>query len=162
MKYGLPPIINENCQILILGSLPGEASLKAQQYYAHPQNQFWPIIAAILQEELPNTYLERTAMLLEHRIALWDVIHFAQRQGSLDSNIKAAVPNDLEQLISSYPSITKIILNGNEAEKQYLKHFKHLAVPTFKVRSSSPVPARTCNTFAEKLTDWQQAFCKQI
>lgn len=158
MKYGLAPIINGECRILILGSLPGEASLKAQQYYAHPQNQFWPIMSALLLEILPDTYFERTAMLLRHQIALWDVIHFAQRQGSLDANIKNAVPNNFEQLFMDYPSINKIVLNGNEAEKQYLKHFRNLPIPFVKVRSSSPVPARCCNTLAEKVSDWQKAF----
>ena len=158
MKYGLPPIINEHSRILILGSLPGEASLRAKQYYAHHKNNFWAIIAAILAEPLPDSYTERTTMLLSHHIALWDVIRFAERQGSLDSNIKNAVPNDLKQLFADYPNIKKVILNGNEAEKQYLRHFKHLDIPIIKVRSSSPVPARTCNTLADKIQDWQRAF----
>lgn len=158
MKYGLPPIVNKDCKILILGSLPGEASLKAEQYYAHPQNQFWPIMATILKEDLPDNYAQKTAMLLEHQIALWDVIHFAEREGSLDSNIKNAVPNDFVNFLREYPAINKIVLNGNEAEKHYKKHFKELSIPFIKVRSSSPVPAKTINTLAEKIENWRQSF----
>lgn len=158
MKYGLPPIVDKHCKILILGSLPGEASLKAGQYYAHPQNQFWPIMAAILQEELADSYTQRTAMLLKHKIALWDVIHFAEREGSLDANIQNAVPNDFINFFKKYPAINKIVLNGNEAEKHYKKHFKELSIPFTKVRSSSPVPAKNINTLAEKIENWHQAF----
>lgn len=160
MKYGLSPIVNNNCKILILGSLPGEASLMAKQYYAHPKNQFWQIISAVLNEELPNNYDDKCNMLLRHKIALWDVIHYAEREGSLDSNIRNAVPNNFTEFFNQYPNIRAIVLNGNESEKQYKRHFGHIQIPFFKVRSSSPIPSKSINTFEEKTLNWKLVFDK--
>ena len=156
MKYGLPPIVNDKCEILILGSLPGEASLKAGQYYAHPKNHFWSVMSNILHKN-PKSYTEKCQMLLENKIALWDVIHFAEREGSLDSNIKNAVPNDFISFFRRYPNIKKIILNGNEAEKQYKKYFKEQNILYIKVRSTSPIPAQSINSLDEKIQNWKNA-----
>ena len=85
---GLKPNIDKDCRALILGSMPGVKSLEAQQYYAHPQNRFWPMMAHLLGEALPSAYEEKLAMLLRHHIALWDSIGSCEREGSLDSAIR--------------------------------------------------------------------------
>ena len=161
MKYGLAPIVNDECEMIILGSLPGEASLNAGQYYAHPQNHFWQIMSCIFNES-PKSYDEKCQMLLRHKIALWDVIHCAEREGSLDSKIKNAVPNDFAAFFKKYPKKKKIIFNGNESENQYKKHFKNLEIPHIKARSTSPIPAKNINTLAEKTENWRNAISKNI
>ena len=84
---GFRPSIDENCTHLILGSMPSVASLGARQYYAHPQNRFWPLMAGILEQSPPPAeYQERLAMLLRHNIALWDSIAVCERKGSLDAD----------------------------------------------------------------------------
>lgn len=110
------PIWDENCQILILGSLPGAKSLAAGQYYAHPQNQFWRLLDHVLRLQLsPSNYINRLAILLENGVALWDVIESAQRQSSLDSDIKAAAPQDLHAMLPALPALRAIAFNGKKA-----------------------------------------------
>ena len=102
---GFPPSIDEGCTHIILGSMPGAASLRAQQYYAYPQNRFWRLMAYLLENsEPPEAYEARLRMLLRHRIALWDSIASCEREGSLDSAIRAAKPNDFTALRASPPS----------------------------------------------------------
>ena len=157
MKIGLAPIVDKYCKILILGSLPSELSIYHTQYYANPRNHFWQIILPILQEPMFDRYEDKIQALLKHNIALWDVIRFAERDGSLDSSIKNAVPNDLEKFLYKYKNIKKIVLNGNEAAKQYEKYFFNLSVKYIKVRSSSPIPTQKCNSIEEKIIDWKTA-----
>ena len=158
MKQGLDPIENESSETLILGSLPGDISIKLQQYYAHPRNHFWHIVAALLTEPLYEDYSERCAMLLRHKVALWDVLHAAEREGSLDSSIKNGQPNDLERFLREHPRIRQIILNGSTAGKCFEKHFPNLDIPHVVVRSSSPIPAKECNTLEEKTALWRKAW----
>ena len=84
-KFSFPPIVGANARLLILGTLPGEESLRLQQYYGHPRNHFWPLVAAIFDESLSATYAERERLLKRNRWALWDVLESAERVGSLDS-----------------------------------------------------------------------------
>lgn len=110
------PIWDENCQILILGSLPGAKSLAASQYYAHPQNQFWRLLDHVLRLQMsPSNYLNRLAILLENGVALWDVIESATRHSSLDSDIKAAAPQDLRAMFPALPALRAIAFNGKKA-----------------------------------------------
>lgn len=156
MKYSMPPVINDNCKILILGSLPGEKSLQLQEYYAHPQNQFWKIICSILNESMPNSYDSKKQLLLSHNIALWDVVHSAQRENSsLDSQIKNAIPNDLESLLSEHKNIQRILLNGGKSNSLFRKHFKHLDIEAVSVPSTSPAYASMC--IEEKINLWKNA-----
>ena len=98
---GFPPSIDEGCTHIILGSMPGAASLRAQQYYAYPQNRFWRLMAYLLENsEPPEAYEARLRMLLRHRIALWDSIASCEREGSLDSAIRAVKPNDFTALLA--------------------------------------------------------------
>jgi TDG/mug DNA glycosylase family protein len=158
MKIGLAPVVDRNASVLILGSLPGDISLQRQQYYANPRNHFWDIMAAILKEPLPESYQSRVEMLCRHNVALWDVLHMAQREGSLDSNIGEKRPNDLASFLNQYPNIRFILLNGSKAYKSYRRYFRSLNVAYAQVRSSSPTPSRTCNTLQEKTQQWKKAW----
>lgn len=124
IKQGLKPLIGEGARILILGSLPGEISLKNQEYYANPNNMFWDIMGTILDEKIPNTYPEKVNYLKRHGIALWDVLHTAEREGSLDSNIRNEEFNDIAKLVCDHPSIDTIVTNGGKAEKLLRKYIK--------------------------------------
>lgn len=156
MKFSMPPIINKHCIILILGSLPGERSLQLQEYYAHPQNQFWKIMCSILNEQMPKTYSQKKQMLLHHNIGLWDIVHSAQRDNSsLDSEIKNANPNDLEGLLSEYKNIQRILLNGGKVSSLFRKHFNHLDIETIPVPSTSPAYASM--RIQEKIKLWKNA-----
>lgn len=139
-------ICGQNPRILILGSMPGVASLDAQQYYAHPRNRFWPVMATLLRCKLPPDYRARLHMLTSHRIALWDVLAECQRLGSLDSAIETATqrPNRIPELLDLHPSIQLIATNGGHASRSFLRYFpnlreraSHQALP-----STSPANAR--------------------
>ncbi len=158
MKTGLAPIADENSEILILGSLPGDESIRRQQYYAHPRNHFWPLMAALLEESLADEYSDRCKMLLMHKIALWDVLLAAYRYGSLDTNIRAGQPNDIAGFLDAHPKIRFILLNGTAANRCFEKHFSDTNLPHLMVRSTSPIPSKTGNTFEEKLAIWKTAF----
>ena len=158
MKIGLAPIVDHHASVLILGSLPGDVSLQRQQYYANPRNHFWDIMAAIMKEPLPERYQSRVEMLQRHNVALWDVLHMAQREGSLDAKIKEKQPNDLALFLNQYPNIRLILLNGSEAYKSYRKYFRSLNIAYAPVRSSSPTPSRTCNTLQEKIRQWKKVW----
>ena len=116
---GLRPNIDKDCRALILGSMPGVKSLEAQQYYAHPQNRFWPMMAHLLGEELPSAYEEKLAMLLRHHIALWDSIGSCEREGSLDSAIRDEQGNDFAALLQEYPGIRAIYFNGGKSAQAF-------------------------------------------
>lgn len=157
MKTGLPPIIDSNATLLILGSLPGDQSIAQQQYYANPRNHFWAIVAQLLGEPLPDSYPARTALLQRHGVALWDVLHSAERAGSLDSSIRDPQANDLRGLVARHPGLRLVALNGGKAAVCYRRHFADLPLPCALLRSSSPVPAQRCNTLPEKTEQWQTA-----
>ncbi len=96
---GFPPVIDDNVRVLILGSFPSPVSLAKGQYYGHPQNHFWKLMGALLDEPLYEAeYAQRLSALLKHGIGLWDVLHRCERSGALDSNIRHAVENDFRQV----------------------------------------------------------------
>jgi len=116
LKSGLPPICREDARILILGSLPGDASLAARQYYAHSQNQFWRLLSEAIQQDLVSMeYARRIAELHSAGIALWDVIGAADRQGSLDQNIRSPHVNELLEFIAILPQLRVVAFNGKKA-----------------------------------------------
>ncbi|MCB6182186.1 DNA-deoxyinosine glycosylase [Leeia sp. TBRC 13508] len=145
-----PPVTQRNTKVLVLGSLPGAISLSQQQYYAHPRNHFWPIIAEIiLPEILPTNYPERLSALLSAQIGLWDVVAKAQRKGSLDNDIREATHNSLGGLIETLPALKLVVFNGKTAGKaasQLPEGLAHLVLP-------STSPAYTL-PFKEKLAAW--------
>jgi hypoxanthine-DNA glycosylase len=116
VKFGLPPVARPDARLFVLGSLPGDASLAAQRYYAHPTNQFWRLLGAAIGEDLHSLpYERRLARLAERRIGLWDVIASASRPGSLDQAIRLAEHNQVEQLLRDFPALEAIAFNGRTA-----------------------------------------------
>ena len=116
IKQGLPPVAPADARLFILGSLPGEASLAARRYYAHPQNQFWRLLGAAIGEDLAALdYDVRLRRLGERRIGVWDVIASAERRGSLDQAIRSADHNRVEQLRHDFPELRALAFNGSTA-----------------------------------------------
>lgn len=116
VKSGLPPIARADARLFILGSLPGDASLAARRYYAHPTNQFWRLLGAAIGEELqPLPYEERLERLAERRIGLWDVIASARRSGSLDQAIRLAEHNRIARLLGEFAELRAVAFNGATA-----------------------------------------------
>ena len=116
VKVGLPPVARADARLFILGSLPGDASLAAQRYYAHPTNQFWRLLGHAIGEDLQELHYDaRLERLAERRIGLWDVIGSAARTGSLDQAIRDANHNAIDRLLHDYPSLQAIAFNGATA-----------------------------------------------
>jgi len=141
-KSGFAPIVFPDSTVLILGTMPGEQSLTKQEYYAHPRNLTWKIIATLLKEQIPKDYPAKKLMLKEARIALWDVCDVCERDGSLDTAIMDEIPNDLKKFLKKYKEIKIIAFNGGKAEKLYDKHFSRDPVYSYlSLPSSSPANA---------------------
>ena len=159
---GFEPVIEGNCRALILGSMPGVASLQQQQYYAHPRNVFWPIIYELFHIEKEKAYEQRCSFLNARGIALWDVLKTCKRSGSLDSNIDpgSESANDFEKLFAEYESIRVIFFNGGAAEKLYKKHvLKRTTDMNYGLiyhRLPSSSPAYAAMSYPEKLKRWQK------
>lgn len=118
MKACLPPVVRADARVLVLGSLPGERSLAERRYYAHPQNQFWRLIAPAAGRDLADlAYDERLAALAEARIALWDVVAAARRTGSADASLRDVAANDLPALVAALPDLRAIGFNGATAAR---------------------------------------------
>jgi len=117
-KRGLPPVARRDARLFVLGSLPGEASLAAQRYYAHPTNQFWRLLGLAIGEDLQGLdYEGRLARVAERRIGLWDVIASATRRGSLDQAIREAEHNQIAHLLSDFSELKTIAFNGATASR---------------------------------------------
>lgn len=165
-----PPISAPDAKILILGSMPGIASLEAQHYYAHPRNGFWPIMAALLNEIWPDDFNQRYMLLKQHHIALWDVMKSCVRTGSLDQNIDEAsiIANDFEAFLTEHPDITDIFFNGQKATQSFKKYAAQSLSPAIASRitmhtlpSSSPAMASlNLETKTEKWRPIQDALKK--
>jgi hypoxanthine-DNA glycosylase len=155
LKRCFPPVVDTNTRVLVLGSLPGEASLAQGQYYAHKQNQFWRLVGDTIGVDLRSLdYDARLQMLLAHRIGLWDVVAEARREGSLDSNIRDHAGNDLISLIESLPDLEAIAFNGGAAGRIGAKALAQRADRHQVVMLPSSSPAYTL-PYAEKLRAWQ-------
>ena len=148
------PLIDDQSEILILGSIPGVKSLEMQQYYAHPQNKFWKIILELLNEEFTEDYFKRIETLKKHHIALWDVIDSCERKGSLDSEIKNEEANQIEKLLEEYPNIKAIFCNGGKSYKNLQKLLgKNYKLPIFLMPSTSPLHTIS---FERKFEEWKK------
>lgn len=151
------PIGDARAEILILGSMPGMKSLAASQYYAHQQNAFWKIIAAICGFDPQISYAERIAHLLVQRIAVWDVLYSCVREGSLDTAINTITVNNFEDYFSQHPHIQRVCFNGAAAERYYKRHVlltlshRHLHY----VRLPSTSPAHANMNLAAKTLAWK-------
>jgi hypoxanthine-DNA glycosylase len=154
-KLSFEPISDCSTEILILGSLPGEKSLAMHEYYAHPQNKFWRIIAAITNDETPVTYEDKLSMLITNKIGVWDVVREAKRIGSLDTNIVDEVPNNVDGFISRHKNLKVIGFNGTKSMKLFDKYFKrHEHLKYIHLPSSSPANARI--KFDEICEKWRE------
>ena len=152
-KRGLPPVLGRATRVLILGSFPGEASLDAGQYYAHPRNHFWPLVAALIDAPLSAmSYRERLAALRAHRIGLWDVFVACARRGSLDGAIRNAERGELARVRRASPAVALVCFNGKTAARA-LPAWREAGYATLVLPSSSPAYTRP---FAEKLAAWRQ------
>lgn len=172
-QHGLPPLADARTRVLVLGSFPGVASLAAQQYYGHPRNHFWPIMAGVFDALLASTalpdsfcsyqiccstvpagYAQRCEWLLAHSVGLWDVYASCQRQGSLDADIRQPQVNDFARMLALCPNLQLIAHNGGESFK-HARHTQALGVPVAKLPSSSPANASW--SFERKKAAWVAA-----
>lgn len=152
------PIAAADAEILILGSMPGVASLEANQYYAHPRNAFWPIMGELYGAGWDKSYAERHDILTSQGVAVWDVLKLCQREGSLDANIKAEVSNDFADFFAAHPNIRRIALNGGKAAKSFEKHAGSLAPSgTVTLPLPSTSPAHASMRVETKCARWRAA-----
>ncbi|MCP4877401.1 MAG: DNA-deoxyinosine glycosylase [Gammaproteobacteria bacterium] len=155
------PIIGHQPRVLILGSMPGTASLQAVEYYAHPRNAFWPIMAALFGIDAEASYPIRVQQLSRHPLIVWDILQACYRPGSLDSNIDVATAeaNDFQDLLQQFPHIRAILFNGATSEK----YFYRLVIPSLSVspnlellRMPSTSPANAGMNFKQKRDAWRR------
>jgi len=156
VKAGLASVARRDAKLFVLGSLPGDASLAARRYYAHPTNQFWRLLGQAIGEELqPLSYDERLIRLAERRIGLWDVIASATRRGSLDQSIRLAEHNRIQHLLHDFPDLSAIAFNGSTAagigRRLIGEPPPHVAL--VDLPSSSAANTRP---FEEKAASWRQ------
>jgi hypoxanthine-DNA glycosylase len=152
---GLGPVIGPDTRLVVLGSFPGVASLQAGQYYAHPRNQFWPILSALWGVDLVALpYPRRLEALLAHGLGLWDVYAACEREGSLDSAIENARLNDLAGLRRLAPQLQAVAHNGGESARQR-RHTEALGLTVLRLPSTSPANASW--SFERKLAAWREA-----
>ncbi|HYD97504.1 MAG TPA: DNA-deoxyinosine glycosylase, partial [Noviherbaspirillum sp.] len=150
---GFPPVLAPDTRIVILGSFPGEASLAAQQYYAHPRNQLWRLLSAVLGDTLTGLpYEQRLQKLLSRRIGLWDVLAACEREGSLDTAIRNAQSNDFALLKRQCPDLDKVCFNGKTSGR-FEPQFAQAGFRTLVLPSSSPANAQL--SFEQKLAVWK-------
>ncbi|MEJ6001914.1 DNA-deoxyinosine glycosylase [Paucibacter soli] len=155
---GLAPIWSPAARLLVLGSFPSVASLRAQQYYGHPRNQFWRILGQLWGQDLPAMpYAQRVAAAGAHGLAIWDVYASCERAGSLDTAIRAAQPNDLPALVSQLPDLQAIAHNGGESARS-LRVTAALGLPVYRLPSTSPANASW--SFERKLAAWGEVFAR--
>jgi hypoxanthine-DNA glycosylase len=158
---GFPPIAAPDAEVLVLGSLPGRMSLERQQYYAQPQNAFWPIMGVLFGAGPELPYEERKARLVAHRVALWDVCEAAAREGSLDAaiDLQTVIPNDFRTFLQSHPAIGLVCTNGATATRLYQRLVRPAlpesarALPLQPLPSTSP--AHAAMRFEQKLERWR-------
>lgn len=156
---GLAAVSQSDAQVLVLGSMPGAASLKQQHYYGHPRNLFWPILSQLCGFSMELSYPARLAALQQHKIALWDVLQHCERQGSLDSAIRNETPNDYNVFLQQHPKIRLIAFNGRKAEQS----FRRLVLPSLPrdlpcelLCLPSTSPANAALSVEKRYQEWQK------
>ncbi len=153
---GLPPVIAPGTRLIVLGSFPGAASLRAQQYYGHPRNHFWPLLQALWGVPLVGRpYEERIEELKRRGLGLWDIYARCRREGSLDTAIEAAEVNDLASLRVLAPGLAHVAHNGGESARA-MKQVASYGYAVWRLPSSSPANASW--SFERKLAAWREAF----
>lgn len=163
LLHAFPPIADKRAHTLILGSMPGEASLQAGQYYAHPRNLFWPIVAEVMGFAAELPYPERCAALLARGCALWDVLATCERTGSLDAAIRNGKANDFPAFFAQHPCITRVFFNGATAEGE----FRCKVMPKLELSEGRPLtlcrlpstsPANATLSRDQKTALWRAAW----
>ena len=158
LSQGFPPVAAPGARVLILGSMPGQASLRASQYYAHERNAFWRIMGDLLGAGPELPYAQRLEKLTGAGIALWDVIAACERPGSLDADIvgSSVAPNDFAAFFAVHRDIARVFFNGAAAETAFRRHvLPGLAGASLRlIRLPSSSPAHAARSYAEKLTAW--------
>ena len=154
-KRSFPPVVDQNTRVLILGSLPGEASLAATQYYAHPRNAFWRLLESVLDAPLVSLpYADRLTTLQQRGVGLWDVVAEAERRGSLDAAILNPSANDLLALVKTLPALRAVAFNGGTSAKLGARLLAPVADRIETVALPSSSPAHAARSFAEKAEMW--------
>jgi double-stranded uracil-DNA glycosylase len=157
--HSFAPIEDEHAEVLILGSMPGHASLAAGEYYAHARNAFWPIMCELLQFDAGSAYQLRVRALKSSRIALWDVLQSCTREGSLDARIEAdtQIANDFRTFLDAHKRIARVFFNGAKAEACFKRHVPLLIGngSLDYVRLPSTSPANASMSFENKLEAWK-------
>lgn len=161
MAESFAPLIDKQTEILIIGTMPGLKSLEEAQYYAHPRNAMWTIVAQIYNRNKAfSCYEEKTACLLKNRIGMWDNLQYCERNGSLDSNIKNEIPNDFEQLLTKYPQVKKLLFNGQKSYgffKKYhpalLERYQHRIMPSTSPANASQKAEFKFEIWRKELTE---------
>ncbi|MBK1733022.1 DNA-deoxyinosine glycosylase [Thiococcus pfennigii] len=167
-KVAFPPIVGGRPRTLILGSMPGEASLRRGQYYGHPRNAFWPIMTALLGIDPATDYAERTTALVAAGIALWDVMAECERIGSLDTAIRPASirVNDFQALFDACPDIDLVAFNGGTAEREYHRRVRPGLSPTARAiatcRLPSTSPAHAGMSSGDKARAWHAVLAGRL
>jgi double-stranded uracil-DNA glycosylase len=157
------PVVSRSSRILVLGTMPGKASLRAEQYYAHPRNLFWPIIEQALGIPSSAEYGRRVELLLASGIAMWDVVQLCTRESSLDSDIddSSVVPNDVGSLLERYGSLQRVCFNGLKAASLFDRHIAPRLGGRVQgieyVRLPSTSPANAAVPYSEKVGAWMDA-----
>lgn len=151
-----PPLLGERPRVLILGSTPSLASLRSNEYYGHPRNAFWPLMAELFGFDAQGSYPDRVAALTAAGVAVWDVIQSCDREGSLDAAIEkqSEVPNDFMGLVARTPSLRHVVLNGRKAEQVWNRVASDPLSLTQRVLPSTS-PAMAALDFAGKLEAWR-------
>ncbi len=158
---GFAPVARADARVLILGSMPSVASLQAQQYYAHPRNAFWPIMAALTGVPAQAPYAQRLAGLTASRIALWDVLQSCVRAGSLDADIdeRSIIANDFAGFLQRHRQIEHVCFNGAKAAETFRRHVLPALAPALASlqyhRLPSTSPANASSSLARKLERWR-------
>lgn len=157
LAHGFAPVARADARVLILGSLPSRRSIAEQQYYGHPQNAFWRIMAELVGAT--GSYAERCAALVDHRIALWDVLEASVRPGSMDADIDlgSAQVNDFKFFFEAYADIRRVCFNGRKAAQMFERFAPGAAGPRDTVILPSTSPAFASMRFGEKLARWRAA-----
>ena len=160
ISHPIPPVYDENAEILILGSFPSVKSREGQFFYHHPQNRFWKVLAAVTHSPIPQSIEEKKALLLQHHIALWDTIQSCEITGSSDSSIRNVVPNDLRPILDA-TGLQRIYCNGGTSYRLYLRYlYPQLQIQPVKLPSTSP--ANAAWSLERLINAWHQIMAQQI
>lgn len=152
-SYSFEPIASPNASILILGTMPGIKSLELGQYYGYKQNNFWKILFTIFKEELTDDYEAKKEFILKNNLAVWDVLKYCDRIGSLDSAIKNEITNDFDTFLKEHPHIKTILFNGQKAAA-FFKKYTNLNDNYELITLPSTSPANASKSFELKLKEW--------